>query len=267
MNWPDWLVARPISHRGLHDRTAGLVENSLSAAEAAIAAGFAIECDVQDTADGDSVVFHDFTLDRLTGETGPVRARRSDELARLALAGSADRIPTLAAFLDRIAGRTPLVIEIKSRFDGDLRLTARTAEVVGAYAGPVAIKSFDPVITATLFELIPALPRGIVAESRYDHSDWSSFSGERKHDLANLLHFPESRPDFLSWRVDDLPSAAPFLCRHLGRLPVMAWTVRTDDDRRRSAAHADQMVFEGFHPEGLHPEALRPDGRGVASPR
>ena len=249
MNRPDWLVSRPIAHRGLHDRTAGLVENSLSAAQAAIAAGFAIECDVQDTADGDAVVFHDFTLDRLTGETGPVRARRSDELAQVTLAGSADRIPTLAAFLDRIGGRTPLVIEIKSRFDEDLRLVHRTAEAVRAYAGPVALKSFDPVITAALIELAPALPRGIVAESRYDGPDWSSLSEGRRRDLANLLHFPESRPDFLSWRVGDLPSAAPFLCRHLGRLPVVAWTVRTEDDRRRAAAHADQMVFEGFHPE------------------
>ena len=249
MNRPDWLVSRPIAHRGLHDRTAGLVENSLSAAQAAIAAGFAIECDVQDTADGDAVVFHDFALDRLTGETGPVRARRSDELAQVTLAGSADRIPTLAAFLDRIGGRTPLVIEIKSRFDEDLRLVRRTAEAVRAYAGPVALKSFDPVITAALIELAPTLPRGIVAESRYDGPDWSSLSEGRRRDLANLLHFPESRPDFLSWRVGDLPSAAPFLCRHLGRLPVMAWTVRTEDDWRRAAAHADQMVFEGFGPE------------------
>ena len=249
MNRPDWLVARPIAHRGLHDRSAGLVENSLSAAEAAIASRFAIECDVQDTADGDAVVFHDHTLDRLTGETGPVRDRRSDELAQVTLAGSADRIPTLAAFLDRIAGRTPLVIEIKSRFDGDRRLARRTAGIVAAYSGPVAVKSFDPGITAALLPLAPALPRGVVAESSYDHLDWSCLSPERKHELANLLHFPESRPDFLSWRVGDLPAAAPFLCRHLGGLPVMAWTVRTDDDRRRAAAHADQMVFEGFRPE------------------
>lgn len=250
MNRPGWLVGRPIAHRGLHDRAAGVIENSLAAAEAAIAAGFAIECDVQETADGDAMVFHDFDLDRLTGETGPVRARRSDELSRLTLTGSAEGIPTLERFLGRVAGRTPLVVEIKSRFDGNLRLATRTAEILARYDGPAALKSFDPVIVSSLIALCPALPRGIVAESRYDHSDWAPLSPERRHGLANLLHFPETRPDFLSWHVRDLPAAAPFLCRHLGGLPVLAWTVRTADDRRRAAAHADQIVFEGFRPEG-----------------
>lgn len=257
MNRPDWLVSRPIAHRGLHDRAEGVIENSLSAAEAAVAAGFAVECDVQDTADGDAVVFHDFALDRLTGETGLVRERRSDELSRLTLSGAADRIPTLSAFLASIGGRTPLVIEIKSRFDGDLRLAARTAAVLTGYEGPVALKSFDPAIAAALVELAPALPRGIVAESRYEHPDWARLAPGRKHALANLLHLPESRPDFLSWHVGDLPAAAPFLCRHLGGMPVMAWTVRTGEDRRRAAAHADQMVFEGFLPTSSSSDRAR----------
>jgi len=126
MSAPDWLVARPIAHRGLHDAGAGLIENTLAAADAAIAAGFAIECDVQDTADGEAVVFHDFTLDRLTSQKGPVRERKAADLAGTAIRGAAEGIPTLAAFLGRIAGATPLVVEIKSRFDNDPRLTHRT---------------------------------------------------------------------------------------------------------------------------------------------
>jgi glycerophosphoryl diester phosphodiesterase len=248
MNAPDWLVARPIAHRGLHDRPSGIVENTLSAAEAAIARGFAIECDVQDTSDGDAVVFHDHTLDRLTPAQGPVRERRADDLAGLGVAGMQDRIPTLQAFLARIAGRVPLVVEIKSRFDGDLRLARRTVELALQYAGPVALKSFDPGIVAALRQLAPGLPRGIVAESRYEDADWNSLSGEAKVAMANLLHFADTQPDFLSWRVRDLEHAAPFLCRHLARMPVMTWTVRTADDRRRAVAHADQMVFEGFVP-------------------
>jgi glycerophosphoryl diester phosphodiesterase len=249
MSAPDWLVAQPIAHRGLHNRANGIVENTLSAAEAAIAGGFAIECDVQGTADGDVVVFHDHSLDRLTEKRGPVRDRTAAELTTLAIAGTRDCIPTLQAFLERIGGRVPLIIEIKSRFDGDRTLTRRTAEIASAYGGPVALKSFDPEVVACLRAVAPGLPRGIIAQAAYDDPEYGPLSAEAKRTLANLLHFPQTDPEFVSWRVRDLPSAAPFLCRHLGRLPVMTWTVRTDEDRRRALAHADQMIFEGFRPD------------------
>ena len=249
MSAPDWLVARPIAHRGLHDRPKGILENTLSAAEAAIAGGFAIECDVQVTRDGEAVVFHDHNLDRLTDQRGSVRDRAAAELTRIAIAATQDHIPTLQTFLDRIAGRVPLVIEIKSRFEGDMVLTRRTAEIASRYDGAVALKSFDPAIVALLRDLTPELPRGIVAEARYTDPEYDHLTDETKREMANLLHFPRTEPDFLSWRVGDLPSAAPFLCRHLGRLPVMTWTVRGDDDRRRAREHADQMIFEGFRPD------------------
>lgn len=244
-----WLVARPIAHRGLHDLAAGVIENSPSAATAAIAGGFGIECDVQLTADGEAVVFHDFVLDRLTGETGAVVARKAAEFGAITLKGSNDPILTLSAFLDLIGGRVPLVIEVKSRFDGDLALTRRTVEVLANYKShPIVIKSFDPAIVTALRELAPEIPRGIVAMNAYDYGDYDSLSPERKHALANLLHFTESRPDFISWKVTDLDSAAPYLCRNALGLPLMSWTVRTPEERQRAAAMADQMVFEGFRP-------------------
>lgn len=244
-----WLTARPIAHRGLHDAAAGVIENSLGAAQAAIAGSFAIECDVQLTADGEAVVFHDFVLDRLTAQSGRVDARKAAELAAIGLKGSQDRIPTLTAFLDAIGGRTPLVIEVKSAFDGDLRLAKRTAEIVASRKDqPIVLKSFDPVIVAALRELAPGVARGIVAMNAYDYGDYDRLSTGQKHALANLLHFETSRPDFLSWKVADLPCAAPFLCRKALGLPLMSWTVRTSEDRARAAEHADQMVFEGFRP-------------------
>lgn len=244
-----WLVARPIAHRGLHDLAAGVIENSPSAAQAAIAGGFGIECDVQLTADGEAVVFHDFVLDRLTGETGAVVERKAEALSAITLKGSNDPILTLSAFLDLIGGRVPLVIEIKSRFDGNLALTRRTVEVVAGYRDhPIVIKSFDPAIVTALRELAPDIPRGIVAMNAYDYGDYDRLSPERKHALANLLHFTESRPHFLSWKVVDLESAAPYLCRNALGLPLMSWTVRTPDERQRAAKYADQMVFEGFRP-------------------
>jgi glycerophosphoryl diester phosphodiesterase len=245
----DWLVARPIAHRGLHDAAAGVIENSLSAAEAAIAGGFGIECDVQLSADGEAMVFHDFVLDRLSGETGAVAARKADALAAIALKGSGDRIPTLSAFLDHVAGRVPLIIEIKSRFDGDLALTRRAAEIVAERSGqPIVFKSFDPDIITALRKIAPAIPRGIVAMNEYAYGDYDRLDAARKHALANLLHFTESRPDFISWKVTDLESAAPYLCRNALGLPLMSWTVRTPEEREKAARHADQMVFEGFRP-------------------
>lgn len=248
MTAPSWLVARPIAHRGLHDREAGLIENSASAAEAAIAAGCAIECDVQDSADGEAMVFHDATLERLTGERGPLRERRAADLARIRLAGSQDTILALPDFLDRIGGRTPLIIEVKSRFDGSTALCRRVAEICRGRDAGIALKSFDPEIVAALRDLAPHRPRGIVAANSYESDDYGGLSGEQKHGMANLLHIERTAPDFVSWRVRDLPCAAPFLARRLG-LPLITWTVRNAEERRRAADWADQMVFEGFRPD------------------
>jgi glycerophosphoryl diester phosphodiesterase len=247
-NAPDWLTARPIAHRGLHDRAAGLPENTLAAAEAAMAGGYAIECDVQLSADGEAMVFHDETLGRLTTEAEAVGARPAAALAALAVAGSAERIPTLPDFLARIGGRTPLVIEVKSRYTGDLRLAERVAALAAAYDGPVALKSFDPQVVAALRRLAPGLPRGIVAETRQDDPAYATLAPSLRRSLSDLLHFDETQPDFLSWRVDDLPCAPTLLCRLLGRRPVMTWTVRSPEQRRHAGIHADQMVFEGFCP-------------------
>ena len=248
---PDWLTARPIAHRGLHDAALGVIENSANAATAAIAHGFAIECDVQLTRDGEAVVFHDFGLERLTDQTGLVSAYSARELSHIPLRHSTDSIMALPAFLAMLEGRVPLVLEIKSRFDGDLRLTQRVAEIVKSHSGPVALKSFDPNCVAALRKLTPNHPRGIVAMGDYNYPDYAHMTHEQKHSMANLLHFDETQPDFVSWRVRDLPSAAPFLCRAALGLPLMTWTVRTDADRAIAAAHADQMVFEGFIPESI----------------
>ena len=245
---PDWLVRRPVAHRGLHNLAAGRIENSLSAAMAAIDGGFAIEADLQLTADGDAVVFHDDTLDRLTGSSGPVAALPALALTRTVLRGSGECIPDMAAFMALIAGRVPLICEIKSRFDGDLRLAERAAALASSYGGPIALKSFDPTVIRHLRALRCEVPLGIVAEARYDDAEWAELSPALKRDLAEVLHFGDTRPDFLSYAVDDLPHAVPHLCRIALRLPVMCWTVRTAEQRQVASVWADQMVFEGFEP-------------------
>jgi len=244
----EWLVARPIAHRGLHDKARGVLENTASAALAAIEAKCAIECDVQVTADGEAVVFHDFTLERLTARSDAVRDISAEAIGKLPVRGSADHIMRLSDWLALIAGRTIAVIEIKSRFDGDTRLLRRVVEVTRPYGEPFAIKSFDPTVIEKLREIAPEIPRGIVAMNEYKDRDHNPLSREEIHALANLLHFSRTEPDFLSWQVSDLPCAAPYLSRTQLGLPIMAWTVRTREERERASLHADQMVFEGFLP-------------------
>ena len=253
MSAPAWLTARPIAHRGLHARDKGIVENTLSAAHAGIEHGFSIECDVQITADGEAVVFHDFATERLTSGHGQVAGMNVAALTGLAMKDTSDRISTLPAFLEAIGGRAPLIIEIKSRFDGDWRLAERVAAVVADYEGPVAIESFDPYVVAHLRENSDRLgtgrrPLGIVAEANYDPSLPQRLPQAIRESLAAFLHYPQTRPDFLSWRVDDLPHAIPFLLRTQLDTPVIAWTVRREEQRARAAQWADQIVFEGFMP-------------------
>jgi glycerophosphoryl diester phosphodiesterase len=244
----EWLIARPVAHRGLHDAAAGVIENTPSAFAAAIAANYAIECDTQISADGEAMVFHDATLDRLTTGRGRVDALPATELKSTTYRATADRMITLGELCDLVAGRATLLVEIKSRFDGDLRLVERAAKVLAGYTGPVALMSFDPAPIAALRTLAPHLPRGIVAERRYTHPEWTPLPARTKRALAYFQHAAQSRPQFIAYSVTDLSSAIPRLARNLLRLPLLTWTVRTHVDRERAARYADQMIFEGFRP-------------------
>ncbi|MGE3990945.1 glycerophosphodiester phosphodiesterase family protein [Pseudorhodoplanes sp.] len=238
----DWLTARPVAHRGLHDRTIGIVENTAAAFSAAITAQYAIECDLQIAADGEAMVFHDDTLDRLTERHGPLASLSASELKKVALKASTDRIMTLGELCDLVAGRVTLVLEMKSRFDGDSRLAARVAEVVMGYAGPIAAMSFDPTVVGALQAVAPGLPRGLVAQSAPDPG---VRSGSRDRYVANAF---QARPHFLAWSVRELPGFWPLLGRWGFGLPLLTWTVRGEPDRLRAGRWADQMIFEGFRP-------------------
>jgi len=248
MSGPDWLTARPIAHRGLHDAAAGVIENTASAFAAAIAGNYAIECDVQVSADGEAIVHHDAVLGRLTEGDAPLAAMTSSALRQIAFNSSSDRMQTLSELCAQVGGRVPLIVEIKSRHDHDTRLVDRVATVLRSYAGPVAAMSFDPWIVSALRERAPELTRGIVAERRYDHEEWHELSAGQKFGLAHLLHGFSTQPHFIAYRVKDLPAPAPMIARHLFGLPLLTWTVRTAEDRARAARWASQMIFEGFRP-------------------
>ena len=248
MSGPDWLTARPVAHRGLHDNAAGVVENTASAFAAAVAGGFAIETDLQISSDGEAMVHHDFALGRLTLGSRQLAAMTAAGLKEVPFKATPDRMMTLSELCGFVAGRTPLLIELKSRLDGDLRLVRRAAEVLQTYTGRFALMSFDPEPITALRTLAPAFTRGIVAERSYKDSEWRSLTDKQKRSLAFLLHAPRSRPHFIAYQVNDLPSPGPWIARHVFGRPLLAWTVRTDAERARAKRRADQMIFEGFRP-------------------
>jgi glycerophosphoryl diester phosphodiesterase len=244
----DWLIARPVAHRGLHDAQTGVVENTPSAFGAAVAGQYGIECDLQVTADGEAMVYHDDALGRLTEGSGRLDQRTAADLKRVQFKTTTDRMITLTELCDLVAGRATLVVELKSRFDGDHRLVRRAATILTSYRGPAAVMSFDPDQVAALREIAPSLPRGMVAESHYRHHTWDTLPIGRKRALAYFQHARRTRPQFIAYSVHDLPAAVPWITRRMFGLPLLTWTVRTTDEQRQAARHADQIIFEGFRP-------------------
>ena len=244
-NAPGWLTEKPIAHRGLHNASEGCVENTLGAAKAAIAREFAVECDVQLSADGEALVFHDETLDRLTEASGELENLSVARIQQAKFWNSTETIPTLIEFLALIAKQVPLVCEIKSRFRGDFRLADRVQEIAADYEGPLAIKSFDPEVIARLRARNAHQPLGIVAESSYESPYFQEMSISTRIRSEHFLHYRETRPDFLSWHVNDLPHPTPSLFRLALERPVMVWTVRSRAEKALAATYADQIIFEG----------------------
>ena len=235
-----WLRGVTYAHRGLHGR--GRPENSLAAFAAAVEAGLGIECDVQRTADGRAVVFHDWELDRLTGERGPVAGRTAAALGRIALGQSGEGIPTLSELLTLVAGQVPLLIEIKSR--REVRPGPLCRAVLGDledYRGKVAVMSFDPRVGGWFRRHAPAVLRGLVVTEENDRG--SSGAIRRRLALWRVA------PDFLAYDVRDLPGPFPIAQMKRG-LPLLTWTVRTPAQRLVADLNAHAPIVEG---EGVAP--------------
>lgn len=249
MRAPGWLTARPVAHRGLHDAARGIIENMPGAFAAAIAGNFAIETDLQLSADGEAMVHHDDALGRLTEGFGPLLGKTSAELKAVKFKDASERMMSLGDLCALVAGRVPLVIEVKSHFDGDRRLVARMAEVLAGYTGPAAAMSFDPDQVLALREMLPDRPRGIIAQHDYNDDYWKKkLTPEQRDGMRHLRHGFRTRPHFVAFWVNQLPAPAPWIARHIFGLPLLTWTVRTPEQRERAARYADQMIFEGFRP-------------------
>lgn len=245
---PVWLKERPIAHRGYHDAAAGRIENTLSAVNAAIEHRFAIEVDLQLTSDGAVVVFHDDTVDRLMQAGGRVDSFTLAELQATPFKATTDHVPTLAELLATVAGKVPLVLELKSEFNGDRRLEKAVAPILADYGGPAVVMSFDPESMAAMKSLLPAIPRGIVADRYTDLKDWGFLSASRRFALRHLFAVPRVGASFVSYDLNGLPFPAPSLARLFG-LTLICWTVRTREQWNKARRLTDQITFEGFDPD------------------
>ncbi|MEJ5977197.1 glycerophosphodiester phosphodiesterase family protein [Novosphingobium sp. PS1R-30] len=230
-----WIGAHVFAHRGLHG--ADRPENSPSAFAAAIDRRFGIECDIQRSGDGQAMVFHDWELERLTGASGPVAKRTAANLGSIALSGSGDTIPTLRNLIDQVAGRVPLLIEIKSRRDMRIApVCLAVRRVLEGYRGAHAVMSFDPRVVHWFARQAPLTLRGLVVTEENAKDAIGAF---KRH-----LALWRAKPHFLAYDIRDLPSAFAESQRKRG-LPVASWTVRSAELRARAAEHADAPIAEG----------------------
>lgn len=243
------VAGRPVAHRGLHDIDKGIVENTLSAARAAVAGGYAIEVDIQLTADDAIVVYHDDRLERLNDGAGAILDLPHSAVRAVPFKVGSDIIPTLAELFETVAGAVPLIIELKGTRDRpeiDERLTRLFIAAARTYSGPFAAMSFEPGIVAQLAREAPEMIRGIVADDTRNLTWYGHLSGAERFSRRHLLHALTTRPHFASYCVDQLPAPGPWLLKHVFGRTLITWTVRTPDQVAATRRHADQMTFEGF---------------------
>jgi glycerophosphoryl diester phosphodiesterase len=246
----DRAFLRPIAHRGLHDAARGVIENTSAAFTAAIDKGYGIECDLRPASDGTPFVFHDAEFGRLIDAPGRVDNTVPATLASLVYRGSSERVLPFADLLDLVAGRVPLLVEIKSDWGRpSTPFLKSVAALAAAYKGPLALMSFDPTVMSLIKNLVPDIPRGIVS-GMYSGKGWwpDKIDETRAFRLTHLLESGPVEPAFYSYDIRSLPTPVTRFVREVMRVPVMTWTVRTPSDLAKAKQWADGITFEGFEP-------------------
>ena len=235
-----WLVETPIAHRGLHDETSP--ENSLSAFKKAIEKGYAIELDVHQISDGTVVVFHDESLSRMTGNDGYLKFLTKNDLPMLYLNGTKETIPTLEQVLSLINGEVPVLIEIKNT--GKVgSLEQAVIDILKKYKGQYAVQSFNPYSLGYFYQHAPEIIRGQL--SGYFKDTKMSFM--TKFVLKRMMLIKKvSYANFISYEEETLPNR---FVKKFKKLPLLAWTVKSQEEYMRVVKYCDNVIFEGFEPK------------------
>lgn len=238
----DHLFDPPIAHRGLWGPDAP--ENSLGAFQAACHAGYGIELDVQLSADGEAMVFHDLTLERMTGVEGRLADHHTVDLAQLKLNGGEETIPTLAEALTLVGHRALVLIELKTPYGDVGPLEKRVSEILIDHNGPTAVIGFNPYSHAWFASHHPQILRGL---DSYGYRDNETLAREQRKAYAALEHVGMAKPHFLALGMDIMAGEAAAKYRQAG-MPIIAWTVRSPEERGVAQGCADNIIFEGFAP-------------------
>lgn len=247
---PQAFLTVPLAHRGYHDAALRRPENSLSAFQAAVDSGYGIELDVQVSADGQAMVFHDDTLDRMTTSTGAVLDHTSAELGAMKLLDSNDLIPTLPQVLAVVAGKVPLLIEIKELLDTmqdtSGRLESAVARALAGYHGPVAVMSFNPHCMAHMARLAPHVPRGITSED-YDPQASLPIPPDVCATLRGIPDYDDTEASFISHKASDLARPRVAELKAQGAT-ILCWTIRSTEQEALAQQIAHNITFEGYAP-------------------
>ena len=242
------FLTYPFAHRTLHDVADQRPENSMAGARAALAAGYGMEIDLQLSKDGIPMVFHDYSLDRLTDESGPVAQRTAAELQKIKLSGSEETIPTLAEFLELVAGQVPLLVEIKDQ-DGALgpntgSMERAVCDIVNDYDGPLALMSFNPHSIAKCAEFAPNTPRGLVTDT-FASDKWNVLPRARLDELISIPDYDRVGASFIShnWRYLETDPVAKVKARGGS---VLSWTVRSAQQEAEARGNSDNVTFENY---------------------
>jgi glycerophosphoryl diester phosphodiesterase len=237
------LFGPAIAHRGLWSPD-GPPENSLGAFQAACAAGYGIELDVQLSADGEAMVFHDEDLERMTGVAGRLADRTADDLGALRLSGTDERIPTLRDTLALVGHRAMVQVELKTPYGQVGPLERRVHDVIIDHNGPICVIGFNPYSHAWFADRFPGVLRGL---NSYSYKSAPHMDEDQRTSFARLEHVAIAKPHFLALGLDMLPSHLATGFRIEG-LPVIAWTVRSREQWEAIRDGCDNLIFEGFRP-------------------
>ena len=230
------------AHRGLHTQDKQVAENSLPAFAAAVAAGYGMELDVQLSKDGQVVVFHDDTLDRVTGVQGRVDAFTWEELQKMQLCGGAERMPLFTEVLAVVAGKTPLIVELKSG-PRNRELCQKTLALLREYEGPFCVESFDPTVVAWFKNNAPDILRGQLAD---DYHSYKKMPAPLAFALSRCLGNCLARPQFIAWGPRK-KNVMVKLAEAFGPMKVF-WTAHADMDTQALQAEYDGVIFEFYTP-------------------